>query len=182
MHRHAELVYIWIFWVVDCECWLWIWTWPVNLSLIRTFTFSVVLVCELVSMPTTGYVTCGCQRHTFFPRRIAPACLGSNGASALFLSFCSVLPPPPLNPCRNVFGLKTNIVLRCFWGLMKNWVLVSVGWPAQQMGCWSTTDWEAKNTSCMVQRQVKKRHREPSTEEKNIAPDVLLQSCRQPPL
>jgi hypothetical protein len=49
---------------------------------------------------------------------------------------------------------------------MKNRVLVSVGWPAQQMGCWSTTDWEAKNTSCMVQRQVKKRHREPSTEEK----------------
>ena len=38
---------------------------------------------------------------------------------------------------------------------MKNWVLVSVGWPAQQMGCWSTTDWEAKNTSCMVQRKVK---------------------------
>ena len=49
---------------------------------------------------------------------------------------------------------------------MKNRVLVSVGWPAQQMGCWSTMDCEAKNTSCMVQRQVKKRHREPSTEEK----------------
>ena len=26
MHRYAELVYIWIFWVVDSECWLWIWT------------------------------------------------------------------------------------------------------------------------------------------------------------
>ena len=49
---------------------------PVNLSLIRMFTFSVVFVCELVSMPTVGYVTCGCQRHTFFPRRIAPALLG----------------------------------------------------------------------------------------------------------
>ena len=50
---------------------------------------------------------------------------------------------------------------------MKNRVLVSVGWPAQQMGCWSTTtDWEAKNTSCMVQRQVKNHYREPSTEEK----------------
>jgi len=34
------------------------------------------------------------------------------------------------------------------------------------MGCWSTTtDWEAKNTSCMVQRQVKKCYRDPSTEE-----------------
>ena len=83
----------------------------------------------------------------------------------LFLIFLLYLPPPPLNPCRNVFGLKTNIVLHCFWGLMKNGVLVSVGWPTQQMGCWSTTDWEAKNTSCMVQRQVKKCHREPSTEE-----------------
>ena len=52
-------------------------------------------------------------------------------------------------------------------GLMKNRVLVSVCWPAQQMGCWSTTtDWEAKNTSCMVQRQVKQRYREPSTKEK----------------
>ncbi len=76
MHRYAELVYIWIFWVVDSECWLWIWTCPVNLSLIWMFTFSVVFVCELVSMPTVGYVTCGCQRHTFFPRRIAPALLG----------------------------------------------------------------------------------------------------------
>ena len=38
---------------------------------------------------------------------------------------------------------------------MKNRVLVSVGWPAQQMSCWSTTEWEAKTTSCMVQRQVK---------------------------
>ena len=73
----------------------------------------------------------------------------------LFLIFLLYLPPPPLNPCRNVFGLKTSIVLRCFLGLMKNHVLVSVGWPAQQMGCWSTTDWEAKNTSCMVQRKVK---------------------------
>ena len=89
---------------------------------------------------------------------------------------------PLLNPRRNVFGLKTNIVLRCFLGFMKNRVLVSVGWPAQQMGCWSTTYWEAKNTSCMVQRQVKKRYQEPSTKEKNNAPDVLLQSCRQPPL
>ena len=87
-------------------------------------------------------------------------------AHRLFFIFLLCLHPPPLNPCRNVFGLKTNIVLRCFWGLMKNRVLVSVGWPAQQMGCWSTMDWEAKNTSCMVQRQVKKRYREPSTEEK----------------
>ena len=87
-------------------------------------------------------------------------------AHQLFLIFLLCLAPSPLNPCRNVFGLKTNIVLRCFWGLMKNRVLVSVGWPAQQMGYWSTTDWEAKNTSCMVHRQVKKRHREPSTEEK----------------
>ena len=71
MHRYAELVYIWIFWVVDSECWLWIWMCPVNQSLIWMFTFSVVLVCELVSMPTVGYVTCGCQRHTLFPRRIA---------------------------------------------------------------------------------------------------------------
>ena len=57
MHRYAELVYIWIFWVVDSECWLWIWTCPVNLSLIWMFTFSVVFVCELVSMPTVGYKT-----------------------------------------------------------------------------------------------------------------------------
>ena len=73
----------------------------------------------------------------------------------LFLIFLLCLPPPPLNPCHNVFGLKTNIVLHCFWCLMKNRVLVSVGWRAQQMGCWSTMVWEAKNTSCMVQRQVK---------------------------
>ena len=65
MHRYAELVYIWIFWVVDSECWLWIWTCPMNLSLIRMFTCSVVLVRELVSMSTVGFVTCGCQRHTF---------------------------------------------------------------------------------------------------------------------
>ena len=34
MHKHAELVYIWIFWVANYECWLWIWMCPVNLSLI----------------------------------------------------------------------------------------------------------------------------------------------------
>jgi len=65
---------------------------------------------------------------------------------------------------------------------MKNRVLVSVGWPAQQMGCWSTTDWEAKNTSCMVQRQVKNAIESHPLKKKKITPDVLLQSCRRPPL
>jgi hypothetical protein len=51
-------------------------------------------------------------------------------------------------------------------------VLLSVGWPTQQMGCWSTTDWEAKNTSFMVQRQVKNAIE--SHPLKKITSDVLL--------
>ena len=90
-------------------------------------------------------------------------------AHQLFLIFLLCLPPPTLNPCRNVFGLKTSIVLRCFWSLMKNRVLVSVGWPAQQMGCWSTKEWEAKNTSCMVQRQVKKAIESHPLKKKNLS-------------
>ena len=48
VHRYAELVYIWIFWVVDSECWLWIWTCPVNMSLIWMFTFLLYLCVNLL--------------------------------------------------------------------------------------------------------------------------------------
>ena len=137
-----------------------------NLSLIEMFTCSVVLVCELLYV---YYGICDVWVSTahLLPEKNCTCFVRVATAHQLFLIFLLCLPPPPLNPCRNVFGPKTSIVLHYFWGLMKNRVLVSVGWPAQQMGCWSTTDWVAKNTSCMVQRQIKKRHREPSTEEKN---------------
>ena len=42
----------------------------------NVYLFCCICVCELVSMPNVGYVTCGCQRHTFVLRRIAPALLG----------------------------------------------------------------------------------------------------------
>ena len=54
MHRYAELVYIWIFWVVDSECWLWIWTCPVNLSLIWIATKPVITLLLLSICDSTA--------------------------------------------------------------------------------------------------------------------------------
>ena len=54
MHRYAELVYIWIFWVVDSECWLWIWTYPVNLSLIWIATEPVITLLLLSICDSTA--------------------------------------------------------------------------------------------------------------------------------
>ena len=77
MHRYAELVYIWIFWVVDSECWLWIWTCPVNLSLIWIATEPVITLL-LLSI---------CDSTTAFPHlRVVPV----RGLAVVHSSVCSV--------------------------------------------------------------------------------------------
>ena len=158
MHKHTEHVYIWIFlWIIYEYClviyqsfgcidmlnlciyesfellivnvgyeyervlWTWVWYECLPFLLYLCVNLLVCLLWDLCHVGVNG--TPSSQEELHLLVRVATA-------HKLFLIFLLCLPPPPLNPCRNVFGLKTNIVLRCFWGLMKNRALLSIGWPA----------------------------------------------------
>ena len=168
MHKHTEHVYIWIFlWIIYEYClviyqsfgcidmlnlciyesfellivnvgyeyehvlWTWVWYECLPFLLYLCVNLLVCLLWDLWRVGVNGTPSSREELHLLV--RVATT-------HQLFFIFLLCHPPPPLTPCRNVFGLKTNIVQHCFWGLMKNRVLLSVGWPAQQMGCWSTTE------------------------------------------